>query len=82
MCVYPKSGSRVLPLSGASSFLAWLSFFVWRLFMYLLYADDSGVTSDPNVYNKELRDGGTVQELTSVSILGREFRLCRNIATA
>jgi len=50
--------------------------------MYLLYADDSGVTSDPNVYNKELRDGGTVQELTSVSILGREFRLCRNIATA
>jgi len=30
----------VLPLSGASSFLAWLSFFVWRIFMYLLYVDD------------------------------------------
>lgn len=49
MCVYSEVGSRVLPLSGASSFLAWLSFFVRRTFMYLLYADDSGVISDPNV---------------------------------
>ncbi len=32
--------------------------------MYLLYADDSGVTSDPNVYNKELRDGGLVKVKT------------------
>ena len=39
----------MLPLSGASRFLAWLFFLSWKVFMYLLYADDSGVSSDPNV---------------------------------
>ncbi|UTY23145.1 DUF3800 domain-containing protein [Treponema denticola] len=64
MCVYSELESRVLPLSGASSFLAWLSFFVRRTFMYLLYADDSGVISDPKVKYSVLAGFATFENQT------------------